>query len=265
VKRGKSIHAIILSFLTPGIAQIYLKAYLKGLSLFILYLFILSSIYLLPLSAASLLMIYIIFLSAVLYDALLTITRQNHMTSTSIKRGLLYLMLALLLLPGSHLLIRSTLVLNCRIHQESMSTALRPGDHVAVNRLSYMRGKPESGEIVLFKHPQMNRLFIKRVAGVGKDRIMIENGHYILNGIRLEDNGRDACAFLDLCRQSADKEIVIPEGHLFVLGDNQFQSNDSRDFGPIKVGTIKGKAIKIFWSFDIINNKIRWQRIGRVL
>jgi len=56
--------------------------------------------------------------------------------------------------------------------------------------------------------------------------------------------------------------LVIPEDKFFVMGDNRDQSYDSRYWGYVPKENVKGKAFKIYWSWDNKGNKVRWDRIG---
>jgi signal peptidase I len=105
-------------------------------------------------------------------------------------------------------------------------------------------------------------LLVKRVVGVERDVLHLGDKSGLINGVTLEYEGPVPSEFLDDCVTSGAREVRIPEGQFFVLGDNQSQSIDSRNFGPIDREAIRGKAIKIFWSFDEGRGKIRWARIG---
>jgi len=129
------------------------------------------------------------------------------------------------------------------IHQVSMRPTLEDGDRILLNRLSYHFRDPEAGDVVVF-HSPMNAGddLVKRVVAVSGDTVAIRDGDLYVNGDVVNEP-----YLLDQDFRGSLPETVIPEGQVFVLGDNRDNSGDSRIFGPIDVDSIIGCAFAIYW------------------
>jgi len=170
------------------------------------------------------------------------------------------------------------------IPSPSMEPTLKPGQRVLVNRFSHQIGSnPKLGEITVFHPPASaeaiggkcgsagqgpsydrsaasgqscsrptatasTKTYIKRVVGVGGDRIEVSGGHVIRNGRALKEPYASACDEA-VCNLAA---IVIPAGSYFLMGDNRANSNDSRFWGPVPRAWIIGKAVATYWPPDRI-------------
>ncbi len=116
-------------------------------------------------------------------------------------------------------------------------------------RIVYLFHPPERGDIVVFDPPTVaDKPYIKRVIGLPGDTITIENGNVYRNGVLLdepyiEDGITD-------CRGSRCDPVRVPDGTVYVLGDNRRNSTDSRIFGPVSVDSIIGKAWVTYWPLD---------------
>ncbi len=152
----------------------------------------------------------------------------------------------------------------------SMEPTLLIGDYLFVSKFSYgysrysfpidlsfidgriWEGVPARGDIAVFKLPKDNSTdYIKRIIGLPGDRITFNGGDVYLNGERLSESYVDGS--ITFCSDSPNCDIgVIPEGYVFVLGDNRLHSSDSRFFGLVDVDDIIGQAVFANWPLDAI-------------
>ena len=128
-----------------------------------------------------------------------------------------------------------------RVDGLSMVPTLRDGEFVLVNRLAYRFGTPSRGDIVVFRSiNQVDLDLIKRIIGVPGDRIIIGGGKVVVNGVTQNEPYINA-------EPSYSGEWTVPDGHLFVLGDNRNDSSDSHAWGLLPVQNVIGKALLIYW------------------
>lgn len=131
----------------------------------------------------------------------------------------------------------------------SMLPTLVSGERLIVNKLIYRLKQPVKGEIIVFRYPRdPSRDFIKRVIATAGDTIEVKGGRIFVNGQLINEN-----YILEETRGSYPL-ATIPEGHIFVMGDNRNNSEDSRfaDVGFVPLDMIKGKAVLIFWPFNLL-------------
>ena len=108
----------------------------------------------------------------------------------------------------------------------------------------YYTREPKRGEIIVFKYPSDTRRdFIKRVIAVGGDTIEIRDGKTYVNGEALDES------YIREPFHTNYPKTTVPQGHIFVMGDNRNKSEDSRyrDVGFVDLSLVKGKASLIFW------------------
>jgi signal peptidase I len=134
-----------------------------------------------------------------------------------------------------------------KVEGTSMMPSLDDQERIFVNKYVYRLESIQRGDIVVFRYPRdPSKSFIKRVIGLAGDRIRIESGEVFVNGEGLEEDYVPA-AYAD---QRSYPEMIVPPNSYFVLGDHRTMSNDSRDFGPVNVGFIYGKAVFGYWPVD---------------
>ncbi|MBU1121970.1 MAG: signal peptidase I [Candidatus Omnitrophota bacterium] len=149
-----------------------------------------------------------------------------------------------------------------KIPTTSMVPTLKPGDKIFVSKLVYgpkipftavrIKGiaSPKRGEVVVFIPPHdRKKAYIKRLIGVGGDRIFIRDGNIELNGEIVVDLKIAKNKYSNDGKYGKDnQEIVVPQGQYFFLGDNSKASLDSRFWGFVDEKDIVGKAIFIWWG-----------------
>ena len=139
----------------------------------------------------------------------------------------------------------------------SMEDTIMPGDMVFSEKISYYTRSPEQGDIVTFADPEVaGRTLIKRVIATEGQTIELANGHVYIDGLELDEPYVGNKESYPLARTAADVEIVfpytVPEGCVWVMGDNREASQDSRYFGAIPVSSITGRAAMIYWPISDI-------------
>ena len=149
-----------------------------------------------------------------------------------------------LLLSAVLFLAINALSARVRVDGFSMKPTLQDGEFVLVNRLAYLMGEPQRGDIIVFHFPldPGSQDLIKRIIGLSGDHIIIANGVVTVNGQVLNEPYIAAPPMYT-------GEWLIPAGDLFVLGDNRNDSSDSHSWGMLPKKEIVGKAMFIYWPF----------------
>jgi len=147
------------------------------------------------------------------------------------------LLLALVAFAIIHLVIQ-----NYRIEGPSMEPNLHQGQFLVVNKLAYRLGGVQRGDIVVFHYPNAPRRdLIKRVIGLPGDRLEIVRGQVWINGQPLDEP-----YVLEPGGYSYPPTVIEPD-HVFVMGDNRNNSNDSRRWGSLPIRSIVGKVVLCYW------------------
>ena len=133
-----------------------------------------------------------------------------------------------------------------QIPSESMEPTIDPGDRILVNRLAYRYGDIKRGDVIVFKAPnEPDTDFVKRVVALAGDTVEVKRGQVIVNGEPQVENFISR-ATVDVSNFPATK---IPEGNVFVMGDNRTNSQDARFWKPpwLPVENVIGKAFFTYW------------------
>jgi len=214
-------------------------------------------------------------------------TEKTQAPKKSIAREYTEAILIALLLA---LLIRTFIVQAFKIPSGSMKKTLLIGDHILVSKFSYgthipneipfinvklfddivlFSKVPQRGDIIVFKFPKdETRDFIKRVIGLPGDLLEVKRQKVYINNKPYKDihaRHTDSPSDSPLVPRDDFGPILVPDDHVFVMGDNRENSQDSRYWGYLNVKKIRGKAQIIYWSWDRIKNWVRFERFGKIL
>jgi signal peptidase I len=130
------------------------------------------------------------------------------------------------------------------IPSASMVPTLKYGDRVLVNKFIYRFTEPERGDVIVFKSVQGDdQDLIKRVVGVPGDEITVRGGRLFVNG----EPQREPYVNKKFPDRSFYAPTTVPKDHVFAMGDNRANSQDSRVFGPVPKENIEGEAFLRFW------------------
>lgn len=124
----------------------------------------------------------------------------------------------------------------------SMAPRIDSGEIVIINTMAYRLGHPSRGDIIAFHHDVPGpEIFIKRVIGLPGDRVAINNGRITIDGAPLNE------PYVRYTDGRSFPEITVPQGALYVLGDNRAASDDSRFWGFVPQDQVLGKALFGIW------------------
>lgn len=173
------------------------------------------------------------------------------------------------------------------VQQQSMQTTFMPGDRLILNRINNKSTKKYTrGDIITFEAPSTSivsnanvdfenpvaeynnepkglwnkfvryvleinkKSYIKRIIGVAGDHIEIKDNHVFLNGLLLNEEYLDFGVKTNMNGNGIFSDIIVPEGYVFVLGDNREHSIDSRCFGCVPLSKVESKVWIRFWPLS---------------
>lgn len=290
----KPLVAGFMSLILPGFGQLYNGQLNKGILLFIGFTLSVIPLPVLTLWLPSALMLPLFIISLILtlgiwLYAIINAWRQARLQQDYVPQNWQQpaaytgaFLIAMLILPMTRNYVTEHLIEAFTIPSSSMSPTIMPGDLLfADKRYNCPRCKHHArrGDIAIFVYPN-NRswYYIKRIIGLPGDRVSIKDQTVTINGQPLthsttEENGSNLVT--EQTETSGyqvkwDKEdtvtmaeITVPDGAVFVLGDNRSASNDSRKFGVVPLMDVVGKARQIWFSYG--EEGIRMDRLGKVL
>jgi signal peptidase I len=176
---------------------------------------------------------------------------------------------------------RTYVVQAFKIPSGSMEKNLLVGDHILVNKFIFGPARwswerkvlplrdVRRGDVVVFKFPlDPSRDFIKRAVGVPGDTVKLVDKRLYVNGKRVEDDSyvwhsdpmlyRRTSFFNSNRSRDNFGPYGVPPGAYFCLGDNRDNSRDSRFWGTVPEGYLKGRAFTVYWSYDGEPEPVEW-------
>ncbi len=188
------------------------------------------------------------------------------------------------------LFIRTFVVQAFKIPSGSMLPTLQIGDHLLVNKFIYgirmpFTGKilvpishPKYGDVVVFRFPKDRSVdYIKRVIGTPGDTVEVKDKKVFINGQPVANSHAHFSSNMMLSAKASPRDnfgpVLVPDDHLFVMGDNRDNSYDSRFWGFVDQRDVLGKAFILYWSWDIDKpllsvdrfTSIRFGRLGHLI
>lgn len=129
----------------------------------------------------------------------------------------------------------------------SMEDTINVGDMVFAEKVSYYFRGPEPGDIVTFEDPLVpGRILIKRCIATEGQTIELVDGQVVVDGVALAEPYTDGKPSEPL-QSSITYPYTVPDGCIWVMGDNRTNSQDSRYFGAIPVASVTGHAVFTYW------------------
>jgi len=212
--------------------------------------------------------------------------------------ALVFLLCDLLALPMLSLYVRQHQVEPLRIPSSSMEPSVLHGDMIWADKRYNCPGCKQGvhrGDIAVFAYPNdRSILYIKRVIGLPGDHIQLKDRQLWVNGQSLEQQSADThqsvvtegigerhwqvqwvepvadattAKLPPLNRvptaQATELNLTVPDGQVFMMGDNRLMSTDSRSFGTVPMQDIVGRARQVWFSSGA--HGVRWKRLGQVL
>lgn len=141
---------------------------------------------------------------------------------------------------------RNFLVSPAIVYGESMLPTFEEHDRLLLSKVSDI----QRFDLVVFNAPDSDERYIKRVIGLPGDKVEVKEDTLYINGKQmkepyLEDIKKDLILDKltgDFTLEELTGEAVVPEGALFVMGDNRLHSKDSRFFGPVPISSLIGEV-----------------------
>ncbi|MEZ5538031.1 MAG: signal peptidase I [Thiolinea sp.] len=300
IKPRKSLLAALMSLCLPGLGQLYNGRINKACWFFLSFTFfsvpafVISILYLpaewmVNALTVTLFMCGFIWIYGALDAFVEAMHNKQYMPQAWQGAGVYLLVLvamALIILPQMAAYMRTKLVEPYRIPSASMEPTLVAGDFIFADKrynCASCKHEVQHGDVVVFTFPNNRNVnYIKRVIGLPGDRVQIRGEIVKVNGdtisaVTSQQNGLDVVqeksgnkSWVVIWKKVKSSpqpvyDITVPQGQVFVLGDNRNESNDSRFFDTVPLSDVKARARQIWMSYNKKLGGLRMDRAGKVI
>ena len=173
---------------------------------------------------------------------------------SGILRTIVGLLVMVALVFGLSWALRTFVFQAYEIPSGSMEETIMTGDMVFSEKVSYYLRDVQPGDIVTFQDPEIpGRVLIKRVIAVGGQTVDLVDGKVVVDGVALDEpytQGKVSEPLNPAPDADVSYPFTVPEGRLWVMGDNRTNSQDSRYFGAIKESSVTGHAVLVYWPLQ---------------
>ena len=291
IKRRKPWLAALLSFLCPGVGQLYngnlrwaLAAFPIGIVISLVSSFYLADSFQKLLTALAIGFVFDIVFAVQAYREA---RRLGEVPLQKYQRWWAYIGFAVLLygVPDGYGTLYPERFLSFQIPSESMVPNLLIGDRLVADGWAYQNKEPQRGDVIVFKYPRDESIvYVKRLVGLPGDTVELKDGELFINGELQPQVALGAqvlqqgWAFMDYREKLGQKEhvlrravhssldnfgpVTVPSDKFFAMGDNRDRSADSRAWGFVSREQLLGRMSFIYFSWDAENKRIRTERSG---
>ncbi len=158
-----------------------------------------------------------------------------------------------------------------QVKGRSMEPTFVDKDYIFTSKITYQFRQLERGDVIVFKSPKNPDVeFIKRIIGLPGDKVRVDGGVVYVNGMALEETytSTNETPLWENGFIHDGVQVTIPQGQIFVMGDNRPMSSDSRDFGPVDINSIIGQVFYRYYPLQktgVIDNPLPLQLHTRYL
>lgn len=171
-------------------------------------------------------------------------TSRSEKNSPKKSSNALSWILCIAIAVGIALGVRAFIAEPVKVDGDSMNPTLYSHQSILVEKVSRYFGLPERGDIIIVHYPGSSANYVKRCIGLPGDTVEIQNSTVYINGAPLSEDYTSDAPYADM------SAVTVPEGNVFVMGDNRANSMDSRMVGTLTQDMIVGHAVCVIWPLN---------------